>query len=67
MEENCSRLKKNSDEIELHSEKDRHLLGEIPSSLVTWGVVIVIALILAFVIVICFVPFPYFRWMSTGK
>lgn len=39
-----SNKKKSSNEIELRSEKVRNLLGEIPSSLIRWGTVIIIAI-----------------------
>ena len=41
-----SNKKKSSNEIELRSEKVRNLLGEIPSSLIRWGTVIIIAIFL---------------------
>ena len=46
-------------EIELRSEKVRNLLGEIPPSLVRWGTVIIVAIFLALLLVVCFVPYPY--------
>lgn len=49
---------KNS-EIELRSEKVRNLLGEIPSALVRWGTVIIVAIFLALLLVVCFMPYPY--------
>lgn len=46
-------------EIELRSEKVRNLLGEIPPALVRWGMVIIIAIFLALLLVVCFVPYPH--------
>lgn len=46
-------------EIELRSEKVRNLLGEIPPSLVRWGTVIIVAIFLALLLVVCFVPYPH--------
>jgi len=44
---------------ELHSEKVRNLLGEIPSALVRWGTVIIVAIFLILLLVVCFVPYPH--------
>ena len=41
--------KKISNDIELRSEKVRDLLGEIPPSLVRWGTVIIVAIIVALI------------------
>ena len=38
--------KQRSGDIELHSEKVRNLLGEIPPALVRWGTVIIVAIFL---------------------
>lgn len=54
-----SNKKKSSNEIELRSEKVRNLLGEIPSSLIRWGTVIIITIFLILLLVVCFMPFPY--------
>lgn len=54
-----SNKKKSSNEIELRSEKVRNLLGEIPSSLIRWGTVIIIAIFLILLLVVCFMPYPY--------
>lgn len=51
--------KKKYSDIELRSEKVRNLLGEIPSSLVRWGTVIIIAVFLILLLVVCFVPYPH--------
>lgn len=50
---------KKETEIELRSEKVRNLLGEIPPSLVRWGTVIIVAIFLALLLVVCFVPYPH--------
>lgn len=50
---------KEESQIELRSEKVRNLLGQIPPSLVRWGTVIIVAIFLALMIVICFMPYPY--------
>lgn len=47
------------DKIELRSEKVRKLLGEIPPSLVRWGLVIMFAIFVALLAVVCFLPYPY--------
>ena len=54
-----SNKKKSSNEIELRSEKVRNLLGEIPSSLIRWGTVIIITILLILLLVVCFMTFPY--------
>lgn len=51
--------KKRPCDIELRSEKVRNLLGEIPPSLVRWGTIIIVAIFLALLLVICFVPYPH--------
>ena len=51
--------KKRPCDIALRSEKVRNLLGEIPPSLVKWGTVIIVAIFLALLLVVCFVPYPY--------
>ena len=51
--------KKRPCDIALRSEKIRNLLGEITSSLVRWGTVIIVAIFLALLLVVCFVPYPY--------
>lgn len=45
--------------IELRSEKVRKLLGEIPPFFVKWGSVIIVAIFLALLLVVCFVPYPH--------
>lgn len=45
--------------IELRSEKVRKILGEIPYSLVRWGIIIIIAIFLSLLLVGCFVHYPY--------
>ena len=51
--------KKRPCDIALRSEKVRNLLGVIPPSLVRWGTVIIVAIFLALLLVVCFVPYPY--------
>lgn len=48
-----------NNKIELRSEKVRRLLGEIPPSLVRWGTVIIVAIFLALLLTVCFVPYPH--------
>lgn len=48
-----------NNEIELRSEKVRNLIGEIPPALVRWGTVIIVAIFLALLLVVCFMPYPY--------
>ena len=59
MKENDTIRKNLKSDIELRSEKVRNLLGEIPSSLVRWGTVIIIAILLILLLVVCFIPYPH--------
>ena len=53
-------LNKDFDEnMELRSEKVRQILGEIPSSLMRWGLVIMAIILLGLILVVCLVPYPY--------
>lgn len=47
------------EKIELRSEKVRHLIEEIPPSLVRWGIVIISIVFIALVAAICLLPYPY--------
>ena len=47
------------DKIELRSEKVRKLLGEIPQSLVRWGMIIMVVIFIALLAVVCLLPYPY--------
>ncbi|MDE5877064.1 MAG: hypothetical protein K2H47_06175 [Muribaculaceae bacterium] len=45
---------------ELHSEKVRELLGEIPSSLIRWSTVVITAiLVILLLAAVCLLPYPY--------
>lgn len=50
--------------IELHSKKVRNLLGEIPPSLVRWGILIIVAIFLVLLLVVCFMPYPHSKGES---
>lgn len=54
-------MKEESKEVhmEIRSEKVRELLGDIPPALVRWGTVIIVAIVLALLLVVCFVPYPH--------
>lgn len=58
MKRNDANRKNRSGDIELRSEKVRNLLGEIPSAPVRLGTVIIVAIFLALLLVVCFVPYP---------
>lgn len=45
--------------IELRSEKVRRFIGEIPSSLVRWGIAVMAVVLAALVAVVCLLPYPY--------
>jgi hypothetical protein len=51
-------MKNGKNNIELRSEKVRKLLGDIPLSLVICGQVILVIIIAALLMVVCFVPHP---------
>lgn len=51
------------DKIELRSEKVRQLIGEIPPSLVRWGIAIIAIVFIALIAAVCLLPYPY----SNGK
>ena len=44
---------------ELHSEKVRELLGEIPSSLIRWSTVVITAILVILLAAVCLLPYPY--------
>lgn len=57
--ESINKMKKNiSNDIELRSKKILNLLREILPVLVQWGTVILVAIFLALLLVVCFVPYP---------
>lgn len=47
------------DKIELRSEKVRKLIGEIPPSIVGWGIAIIAIVFLALLAAVCLLPYPY--------
>lgn len=51
--------KNTHDMIELRSEKVRQLIGEIPPSLVRWGIAIIAIIFMALIAAICLLPYPY--------
>ncbi|TGY77236.1 hypothetical protein E5359_019545 [Bacteroidales bacterium] len=53
------KTKRKNNDIELRSEKVQKLLGEVPSSLVRWGTVVIVAIFLILLLVLCFMPYPY--------
>ncbi len=50
---------KNTDRIELRSEKVSKLTGEIPPSLVRTGIAIIVIVFTALLGAICLLPYPY--------
>lgn len=56
--------KKQDGDIELRSENVRKLLGEILLALVRWGTAIVVAIFLALLLVVCFMPYPHSKGES---
>jgi hypothetical protein len=47
------------DKIELRSEKERQQIGDIPTTLVYWGIFIITIVSIALVAAGCFIPYPY--------
>ncbi len=47
------------DKIELKSERVRRFIGEIPPSLVRWGIGIIVAVFGALAAAVCLIPYPY--------
>lgn len=50
---------KTHDNIELRSEKVRKLIGDIPPSLVRWGIVIITIVFGVLLAAICLLQYPY--------
>lgn len=48
-----------NEKIELRSEKVRQLIGEIPPSLVRWGIAIIAIVFIALIAAVCLLPYPY--------
>jgi hypothetical protein len=44
---------------ELRSKKVRQLIGEIPPSLVRWGIAIIAIVFIALIAAVCLLPYPY--------
>lgn len=51
--------KSTQDSVELRSEKVRQLIGEIPPSLVRWGIAIIAIVFIALIAAVCLLPYPY--------
>ncbi len=47
------------DRIELRSEKVRRLIGEIPPSLVRWGIAVILIVFIALIAAVSLLPYPY--------
>lgn len=47
------------DKTELHSEKVRLLMEELPTSVVLWGIVIIAVVFIALIAALCLLPYPY--------
>lgn len=46
-------------QMELHSEKVRNIIGDISSSLVRWGVTVIVIIVLGLLLALLLVPYPY--------
>lgn len=47
------------DRIELRSQKVRQLIGEIPPSLVRWGIAVIAVIFIALIAAVSLLPYPY--------
>lgn len=47
------------DRIELRSEKVRDIIGAIPSGLALWGIAVFVIILLALLLVLFCIPYPY--------
>ena len=56
MERNCLMEKEG---MEMHPEKVRRLLGEIPPALVRWGIVVMAIVFVGLIAAVCLLPYPY--------
>ena len=45
--------------MEVHSEKVRRLLGEMPRSLTVWGSAVIAAVLIGLLAAVCLLPYPY--------
>lgn len=45
--------------MEVHSEKVRKLLGEMPRSLTVWGSAVIAAVFIGLLAAVCLLPYPY--------
>ena len=45
--------------MEMHPEKVRRLLGEIPPALVRWGIVVIAVVFVSLIAAVCLLPYPY--------
>jgi hypothetical protein len=52
------------DKIEIRSEKVRQFIGEIPPSLVRWGIAIIVIIFIALIAAVCLLPYPYSNGVS---
>lgn len=47
------------DSVELSQDTKKDLIGEIPPSLLSWGLLAIIAIFLALIIALCVIEYPY--------
>lgn len=45
--------------MDIHSEKVRNILGEIPRSLTVYSIVVITIVAMGLVIALCMLPYPY--------
>lgn len=45
--------------MEVHSEKVRRLLGDMPRSLTVWGSAVIAAVFIGLLAAVCLLPYPY--------
>lgn len=47
------------DKIELRSQKVRRLIGDVPGSLVRWGIAVITLVFVILIVALVFLPYPY--------
>ncbi len=50
---------KDNGSVELRSEKVRRLIGEMPQSLVLWGIAVTAIIFIGLLAAVCLLPYPY--------
>lgn len=57
----------NRSTIELQSEKPRRVIGEIPTSIVRWNIMVIFLIAMLLFVAIVYCPIPYERNKTVGQ